>query len=52
MDEFQNESPDYKDDFIYSYGNAKQGTNFTFFKDVNWPTLELRSKLFLHYLSC
>ena len=24
MEEFYNEDPDYKDDFIYSYGNAKQ----------------------------
>lgn len=30
MEEFHNESPDYKDDFIYSYGNAKQGKQFTF----------------------
>ena len=25
MEEFYNENQDYKDDFIYSYGNAKQG---------------------------
>ena len=31
MEEFQNESPEYKDDFIYSYGNAKQGIHILHF---------------------
>ena len=30
MEEFYNEDPDYKDDFIYSYGNAKQGKTLSY----------------------
>ena len=35
MEEFYNENQDYKDDFIYSYGNAKQGKDLYFCVDLS-----------------
>lgn len=50
MEEFHNENLDYKDDFIYSYGNAKQGknplVNGLYYADMYAVSLRMKEALF------